>query len=98
MTDPTSAEGSPLTAASANQQGSITFRVRKFMDGVTVAVEASGSLASDSWTPIWSSTSGFTGANVTSQDNGDHYLVTVTDTQNFSTNQPRFLRVAITEQ
>ncbi|MFZ4764534.1 MAG: putative Ig domain-containing protein, partial [Roseimicrobium sp.] len=98
LTNPKSAEASPLIATAANARGSITFRVRKFMDGVTVAVEASGSLASDSWTSIWSSTSGFTGANVTSQDNGDHYLVTVTDTQNFSTNQPRFLRVAISEQ
>jgi cyclophilin family peptidyl-prolyl cis-trans isomerase len=96
--------GSDLGKPTASQTsggdptGRIHFKTRKLAAALTYIVQASESLESNSWVDIWhSATDGYTSPRVTvNQDNADHRVITITDTQTIATGQPmRFLRVRI---
>lgn len=74
--------------------GCIVFRMRKYSPTLLYEVEAHGQLTGI-WPTVWRSTDGFGGANVTADDQGDHWLVTVKDSTPFSPGNPRFMRVRL---
>ncbi len=85
------------TTAGATKYGEITFPVRKFTSGLTYYVEASNTLVSNSWTTIlWTSTDGFSAANVSAYtDMTDRTVVTIRDTVASPPATRRFLRVRV---
>ncbi len=85
------------TTAGATKYGEITFPVRKFTTGLTYSVEASNTLVSNSWTTIlWTSTDGFSAANVSAYtDMTDRTVVTIRDTVASPPATRRFLRVRV---
>ncbi len=74
--------------------GCIVFRMRKYSPTLLYEVEAHGQLTGV-WSTVWRSTDAFGGANVTADDRGDHWLVTVKDSTPFSPGNPRFMRVRL---
>jgi hypothetical protein len=101
LTNPTTPNAtSPVTNALANNSGvsycQITFPVRKFTTGLTYTVEASDTLATGSWSTIWTSANGFTASAVVSAvDQPDRTVVTVQDTEASPPATHRFMRVTV---
>lgn len=99
MSSPGTANGSADPALNtvtegADKKATITFKVRKFA-ALTYTVEAASSF--NSWTPIWTSTSGFAVPAVSAAvNNADHTLVTIKDSVPYSDTTPRFLRLKVT--
>ncbi|MBK8037220.1 MAG: peptidylprolyl isomerase [Verrucomicrobiaceae bacterium] len=99
MSSPGTANGSAEPALNtitdgADKKATITFKVRKFA-ALTYAVEGSSDLTT--WTPVWTSTSGFAGPAVSaSVNNADHTLVTIKDSVPYSDTTPRFLQLKVT--
>jgi cyclophilin family peptidyl-prolyl cis-trans isomerase len=79
------------------KKAGITFNARKFVPGLVFTVRACDDLGT--WQSIWTSTSGFTGANVSAQDMGTHYEVTVTDSAvELTPGTRRFLHAVVSYQ
>ena len=75
----------------------LTFPVRKFTTGLTYVVEANAELAG-TWTPVWSSSDGFSHPQVVSAvDQADRTVVTVADTVAVADGSKRFLRLRLVE-
>jgi len=78
----------------ADKKATITFKVRKFAS-LTYTVEGSSNLTT--WTPVWTSTSGFAVPAVSAfVNNADHTLVTIKDSVPYSDTTPRFLQLKVT--
>jgi cyclophilin family peptidyl-prolyl cis-trans isomerase len=99
MSSPGTANGSAEPALNtvtdgADKKATITFKVRKFA-ALTYTVEGSSNLTT--WTPVWTSTSGFAVPAVSaSVNNADHTLVTIKDSVPYSDTTPRFLQLKVT--
>lgn len=99
MSSPGTANGSAEPALNtvtdgADKKATLTFKVRKFA-ALTYTVEGSSNLTT--WTPVWSSTSGFADPAVSaSVNNADHTLVTIKDSLPYSDTSPRFLQLKVT--
>lgn len=99
MSSPSTANGSAEPALNtvtdgADKKATITFKVRKFA-ALTYTVEGSSNLTT--WTPVWTSTSGFAAPAVSSSvNNADHTLVTIKDSVPYSDTTPRFLQLKVT--
>ncbi len=99
MSSPGTADGSAEPALNtvtdgADKKATITFKVRKFA-ALTYTVEGSSNLTT--WTPVWTSTSGFAVPAVSaSVNNADHTLVTIKDSVPYSDTTPRFLQLKVT--
>lgn len=85
-----------LKASDAPPRAKITFPVRKYAAGLTYIVEASSTLGSNDWTPLWSSAGELGYSNVSAaEDQRDRTLITVADSQPASVAPRRFLRVKL---
>ena len=75
----------------------LTFKLRKELSGLTVALSAAANLSGAPWTSIWSGTD-LTGPQViTRTDQGDHWQLTIRDTQSVGAGPSlRFLRLRVT--
>jgi|GEM_PF-1450467 len=99
MSSPGTANGSAEPALNtvtdgADKKATITFKMRKFA-ALTYTVEGSSNLTT--WTPVWTSTSGFAVPAVSaSVNNADHTLVTIKDSMPYSDTTPRFLQLKVT--
>jgi cyclophilin family peptidyl-prolyl cis-trans isomerase len=99
MSSPGTANGTAEPALNtvtdgADKKATITFKVRKFA-ALTYTVEGSSNLTT--WTPVWTSTSGFAVPAVSaSVNNADHTLVTIKDSVPYSDTTPRFLQLKVT--
>jgi hypothetical protein len=99
MSSPGTANGTAEPALNtvtdgADKKATITFKVRKFA-ALTYTVEGSSNLTT--WTPVWTSTSGFAAPAVSSSvNNADHTLVTIKDSVPYSDTTPRFLQLKVT--
>lgn len=69
----------------------ISFRLRKFTNGLSYRVEASANLIS--WEPVWESGQGLSLPHVQAEDHGDYHLVTVEDPDQPANAARYFLRV-----
>ena len=76
----------------------LTFPVRKSTQGLTYIVEGNDGL-SGTWTEIWNSANGFSGAQVVSAvDQTDRTIVTIKDTSVIGVQPKRFLRTRVAQQ
>ncbi|MCX6876332.1 MAG: peptidylprolyl isomerase [Verrucomicrobia bacterium] len=81
--------------APATQFMTLSFPVRKFTTGLSYLVEANN-LLSGTWSPVWSSTAGFSHAQVLSAvDQADRTVVTIKDTAALAAQPQRFMRVKV---
>lgn len=91
---PDAADGRPvisLKGGGAGQKATITFRLRKYTEGLSYRVESSADLMS--WADVWDSGDGLSLPHVQAEDRGDHYLVTVEDPGQPAGGRGYFLRV-----
>jgi hypothetical protein len=86
-----------LGTAPAAQTMKVTFPIRKYTAGLTYAVQVSTALDSG-WTTIWTSTDGFSHAQVHSAvDAADRTVVTIKDTEAMAPGTKRFMRTVVTQ-
>lgn len=84
-----------IVTTNATRFPALTFKLRKNLSGLTVNLTAAANLSGAPWTPIWTGTDLTAPQVITRTDQGDHWQLTIRDTQAVSTAPLRFLRLLV---